>query len=183
MEFTVLKELALTKAKKTFRENLFKITENDPIIVLCNTSGLSYDTFFELLSFVLNHSEKVPKYDNLENCPYRINLVNGSEFDPYIEIFLDSGSLRTLEESEIPITAKNFTCFFNRCCNIGLSLRQAIGEAIIIIKEFIPEIAPIHAYDSYPSIQDITNPRLSGIGVDEIIQEKITYPFENLAGI
>jgi len=85
-----------------------------------------------------------------------------------------------LKNPKSPLPQKNFTCFFNRCCNIGLSLRQAIGEAIIIIKEFIPEIAPIHASDSYPSIQDITNPRLSGIGVDEIIQERITYPFENL---
>jgi len=87
MEFTVLKELASRKANKTFRDNLFKITENDPIIVLCNTSGLSYDAFFELLSFALNHSEKVQEYGNLDNCSYRTNLANGSEFDPYIEFF------------------------------------------------------------------------------------------------
>jgi len=73
---------------------------------------LGYDAFFELLSFVIYHSEKVPEYGNLDNFSYRINLANGSEFDPYIKIFLDSGSLRTLEETEIPITAKKIHLLF-----------------------------------------------------------------------
>ena len=166
---------ALLAIRRKFVSNLFpEVLENESLIVFCNTSNLTFESFcFLLKSVILITPTLNTKLDNNQEIGRFLYLEAASDSDPFVEICLSASSFRPFASTDVIITVQNLARFINSCRTLGLQDTEIIREIQKLLFSHLPSNAPTFSDPRFT----VFSPERSFTGDDDsIIYEPINPP-------